>query len=69
MLSSKCRARWGHGMTRKIRGVCVTFKFLAKLLYCSMSSGLTDLRARPRASCARRDHGSWGSKQDEEEEV
>ena len=33
------------------RTVYRTFKFLEKLLYCSMSSGLTDLRARPRASC------------------
>lgn len=29
-----------------------TFKFLAKFLYCTMSSGFTDLRALPRASCA-----------------
>lgn len=34
-----------------------TFKFLEKLLYCSISSGLTDLRARPRASC---EHGQQG---------
>ncbi len=54
MLSRNCRILWGSTRQKPVEYTHIlylhTFKFLAKLLYCSMSSGLTDLRARPRAS-------------------